>query len=494
MYKQLLQTLLPVVGGLLFALLFAGEIWGVNALIFTLFLLLTLAVGRAPRTWSFEGRITAVSSLFLAAMVVLHNTGFAKFCLAGCLLLTVGTVHHERVRFLVFGLLLAARSTLIAPLQWVREAFSTGPSGARLLQWRTLQLSVLPLVLFGCFYGLYAAANAQFARLSGRFWTGLFDWFGGMFNGIESLYFLLGLLVTSAALYRSDWPLLRRWAARMSELLPRRSTAVRSSPHLHSPIALRRECDSGVILFTLVNALLLLVNITDLVYVWGPQETMTAYQTKQYVHEGTYLLIASILLAAAIVLYFFRGSLNFYQRNRTLKRLTYGWIAQNAVLTLSVAARNYHYISEFGLAFKRIGVFVFLLSTLTGLFWLYRKVRLRRSAYYLWHRNTWSVFFILVLTATVGWTSVITHYNLSLLAIQRTDWDFLIRELPLRNAYALETALVETVEYPDKARLLQRIENKQVAFERAQAGRTWLSWNWADASVRRSRTAPLHVE
>ena len=89
MKNQLLRTLLPVFGGLLFALLFAHEKWGVNTVLFTLFLLGTLAYDKPFRHWSMEGRVTALTSLLLAGLVVLNNTGFAKFCLSGCLLVTI---------------------------------------------------------------------------------------------------------------------------------------------------------------------------------------------------------------------------------------------------------------------------------------------------------------------------------------------------------------------------------------------------------------------
>ena len=393
-------------------------------------------------------------------------------------------VNRERARFLFFGLLLALRSLGEAPLHWARSLWPATPASRGVFRLRYLQLTLVPLFLFGCFYGLYATANARFAQLSSGFWNGLFDWLGGVFNGVDLLYFLLGLIVTGAALYHIAWPKLDEWIATVSEVLQRHRNGGKRRRYFHTLPALKREYRSGVVLFVLVNVLLFFVNLTDLLYVWGPQEAMTAYETKQYVHEGTYLLIASILLAAGIVLYFFRGNLNFYQNNNLLKRLTYAWIAQNALLTASVAARNYHYIHEYGLAFKRIGVIVFLLSTLTGLFWLFRKVQLRRSAYYLWHRNTWSVFFILFLTATVNWSRLITTYNLTFHETDRTDWTFLLRDLPASNSSLLLAHLeAHPMDTPVYERRLVAVKNRQLRYEEELAGYSWLSWNWADATI-----------
>ena len=482
MQRSLLTTAVPLVGGILFILLFAGEKWGINTVLFTGFLLAVLTIDQPLRRWSTEGCITAVASLLLSGLVVLHNTGFAKFCLAGALLLTVGMVHRERVRFLVFGLLLTLRDLGRAPVAWVREVWPKRHDPSALIRLRHAHLLLVPLLLFGCFYGLYAGANAQFARLSASFWSRAAAWVGNLFSGTESLYFLVGLLLTGAALYRSEWPLIIAWKARLHEELVRRRKR-KVGLRLHNFVALKNEYRTAILLFASVNVLLFLVNLTDLLYVWTPQAAESAYAMKQYVHEGTYLLIASILLAAGIVLFFFRGNLNFYRQAPLLRKLTYAWIAQNGLLTASVALRNYHYIHEYGLAFKRIGVIVFLLATITGLYWLYRKVRYRRTAYYLWHRNTWSVFFLLVLTATVNWTRLITTYNLSF-ANERVDWTFLLDELPERNNAQLAAYFeVYRTAYPDAHELEKRIIERGEQYATEQAMYSWLSWNWADAQA-----------
>jgi hypothetical protein len=54
------------------------------------------------------------------------------------------------------------------------------------------------------------------------------------------------------------------------------------------------------------------------------------------VHEGTYLLILCILMAMGVLLWFFRGNLNFLPDNERLRWLAHLWLAQNAMLALSV--------------------------------------------------------------------------------------------------------------------------------------------------------------
>ena len=71
------------------------------------------------------------------------------------------------------------------------------------------------------------------------------------------------------------------------------------------------------------------------------------------------------------------------------------WVVQNFILGISVFLRNYHYISFHGLAYKRIGVIVFLVLVLIGLVTLFVKLRERKSFFYLVRVNGWAAFAVL---------------------------------------------------------------------------------------------------
>lgn len=123
-----------------------------------------------------------------------------------------------------------------------------------------------------------------------------------------------------------------------------------------------------VAVFGLVNTLLLVVNATDVRWLWFGFEPAPGFDLAQFVHEGTYVLIFSILLVVGIVLWFFRRNLNFYAPG--LRVLRWGatvWVLQNGVLAVSVGLRNYYYILNSGIAHKRIGVCFFLLLPFFGL-------------------------------------------------------------------------------------------------------------------------------
>ena len=175
-----------------------------------------------------------------------------------------------------------------------------------------------------------------------------------------------------------------KWAkAKMDALLP----SSRSGDNEHQR-AIHSEAAIGILLLGSLNALLLLLNALDIHHVWFNFHFEGQY-LKSFVHQGTWLLIVSIVLGALIVLYYFRGDLNFHTGNRTIKVLSYLWLTQNAVLVVSVAIRNYWYIHHYALAYKRIGVAFFLLATLVGLLLIMVKVRNQRSRHFR-SAGTWS--------------------------------------------------------------------------------------------------------
>ncbi len=139
-------------------------------------------------------------------------------------------------------------------------------------------------------------------------------------------------------------------------------------------MALKNENTTGIISLVLLNVLLLGVNIVDVNFLWLNFQYKVGEPVYRMVHNGTELLIASIVLAMAILLCFFKGNLNFYKRNKWLKYGAYAWIVQNAMLVCSVfLLRDYYYILKHGLAYKRIGVLFFLLMVLVGLLTVFLK-------------------------------------------------------------------------------------------------------------------------
>ena len=175
---------------------------------------------------------------------------------------------------------------------------------------------------------------------------------------------------------------------------------------------LKSEHTIGSIVFAGLNGLLLFFLITDFIYLLHP-EVASSEAYSNAVHNGIYALVFSIVCAICIILFFFRGKLNFYSQNKRLKMLTYAWIGLNAILVVFTCYKNWVYVDTYGLTYKRIGVFIYLLCTVIGLATTYFKVAQIKSFVYLL-RNNFAVWFtFLVLSAGVPWDKTITSYNLS---------------------------------------------------------------------------------
>jgi phosphatidylserine synthase len=153
------------------------------------------------------------------------------------------------------------------------------------------------------------------------------------------------------------------------------------------------------------------------------------------VHSGIYALIASIVIAIVIILYFFRGNLNFYKENKNLKLVAYIWIVLNTLLVVNIIIKDAQYIYYFGLTYKRIGVLMYLLLTIIGLVTTSIKVKNIKNFWYLFRINTLAAFTILVVSCTINWDSYITIYNLNY--SKSMDFKYLI-ELSDNNTFILK--------------------------------------------------------
>ena len=196
----------------------------------------------------------------------------------------------------------------------------------------------------------------------------------------------------------------------------------------------KKEKQLGTLLLGLLNLLIVIYIITDILSL--KTHDITKASTLSYqVHNGINTLIASIIIAIIIILYFFRGDLNFYANNKHLKLVTYLWIVLNIVLIGLIAIKNQNYISSFGLTYKRIGVHIYIFLTLIGLITTFIKVLNIKNLTFLFRKNTQIAFVLLIVLSTVNWDHTITNYNLT--KAKAFDIDYLIK-LTNRNAILLQ--------------------------------------------------------
>jgi len=179
----------------------------------------------------------------------------------------------------------------------------------------------------------------------------------------------------------------------------------------------------GSIVFGTLNLLLIFFLTTDVIYLLK-ETTITNAAYSESVHQGVYALMFSIVCAIVLILYFFRGNLNFFQDNKRLKSLTFLWIGLNLILVTFTSYKNYQYVEALGFTYKRIGVFVYLLLTIIGLITAYIKVTHIKNFVYLVRTNIAVFFALLFISAAIPWDKMITSYNLS--QIKNPDINYLI--------------------------------------------------------------------
>ena len=345
---------------------------------------------------------------------------------------------------------------------------------------------------------MYSASNPHFDRFRMYAFSLLENLDLALFGS-----FLIGLLISGFVLLTTRNEQLVHWAgSSKDQLLPLTEDAP-------DPKA-SNERLTAIILLAGLNVLLLIANVLDIKYVWTGFAFDGQY-LKQFVHEGTYLLLISILFGAGIVLYYFRGDLNFHRRNRVVKLLSYAWLAQNVVLALSVGMRNFWYIHYYALAYKRIGVAFFLLALCIGLVLVMVKVQRGRTAHYLIRTNAVAVYCVALLMAQFNWDGIIARYNMDHREQAFVHLDFLStmsdKALPylVRSPEELEKIATHNAELiggidrysrhlymtPEVYRAV--IDKRVYDFAYSYPDRSWREWNWADARAYQAlRTDPQH--
>ncbi|MCC6939685.1 MAG: DUF4173 domain-containing protein [Flavobacteriales bacterium] len=503
--QTLLSKWMPLIiillAAIVFDQLFHDRALGVNLFLFHV-LIIGLIVQRVGwRAVSIPARWAGVGALIAVSMVVVHHSIIAGFMAIVSIGLFAALAHESALRSVPFGYLQLAANYIMLPVAAVEGTgeLIRGNGGTR-AGWRWIRLVLIPLAVALIFFQLYRVGNPKFDQLTAGFLDGFFQAIGDLLEWIftpHALFFIWGAIVCAGLIFRFAPRLVPQWEEPCSDLLKR----VRSQrPHWMAPRSmdpLERERRMGMVLLVLVNALLLAVNVIDISWVWIGFEVPENFSLKQFVHEGTWILIISIFLSMLILLHLFRRNQNFYVRSAWLRILGLVWVGQNLVLGVSVFLRNYHYISFHGLAYKRIGVIAFLVLVLIGLITLYIKILKRRSLFYLARVNAWAAFALLIGMTTVDWDSFIVRTNLrhsnpgeididNYLAMSDKVLPLLYANLDLVQEQMARhsTNRVRWVEHLDPVAFRADLDAKRDRFLLRIQEQHWQEWNMADVRTR----------
>ncbi|MGB0522958.1 MAG: DUF4173 domain-containing protein [Flammeovirgaceae bacterium] len=486
-----IKLALTGVGALLFNALFWEETLGLNTLIFALFITGGLFYIHRKEKLSNYAILMGLTTLFSAGMVVVNYSFPARLALIISSILMIGFLHHHSLRSILYAASGAFSSLLKVPKQLITSVRFTENTRK---EWyrgiRYVQLFVIPTIVAIVFLFIFRAANPVFNAWTNSFFDfigigleNLFTWL----SPVRLIFVLLGAILTSWAFFAIGHPkITAKEAAQSDEVLRKRRKFTKTSAPF-TAVSLKNENRTGAILMAMVSVMATMVNAIDISHVWFNFEYDSSMNLSQFVHEGTYLLILSILLSMGIMLYYFRGNQNFYLKNTRIKWLAHIWIVQNVIMVISVAIRNYHYIHYHGLAYKRIGVIFFLGLTLFGLWTLFIKIKAKKSAFFLLRTNSWATYVMVLMLASINWDLRIAEYNITHWNKAHTDVDFLLslsdkalpildqhREVFIGHQVPAEKAWANPI--PATMRLDQRIQS----FVDNTVHYSWLSWNWPE--------------
>ena len=393
---------LILVCSLIFTLLFYNESVGVNLAIFGLVLTGIIC-------FSFQDRFTSRLHLVLVIASVLSCIAFAWY----------GDFVSFLALFLsVVFLQFKTQDTNLKIVQVFPLAFLNGiTSLGRMLmfaQWlpkreikndfakKLIAYFLIPAVFVGLFFAVYAFGSNHFSALFTDYYL--------------DINFLEMILITLLGFYLS----FTFWNYWIPDVFYEKNSLLDNEFNDESAIRNQRtfsfldldfERKSGEITLVLLNVLLLLFIVTYNFEQFF--EVIEKSKLSAATHERVNAVIFSIVMAVGVILFYFKGGFNFDKKAKNLKRLSKIWIHLNGILIISTIIKNSEYVSFFGLTYKRLGVYAFLILALIGLFFTFSKITKQKTNAYLVNQMVWYFYGTILLCSYVNWGNLITNYNIS---------------------------------------------------------------------------------
>ncbi len=435
MNKRSLNFIAVLIGAFAFNFIFWKEDVALNFTLFSAFSIL-INFFNSPEMFAKRNiQITTAGNLVACFLLLYHHSVVSIIAAIVTWVVMIGYYQLEELRTVHRAFLSSILNFFrLPPFLFSVNWSGKSPSSQTML--RKTRIILFPFFGLLIFYWIFLMANPVFAEMNDTFWNNV-EWFFVTYLGAISfqrvLFFLLGFFISTWFVYKALFSIVLEGEKFKTADLFRIRRKKKSYPANYPSsmrkglsVGLKNENRSGVLAMGLISALLLFVNVIDIVYVWFGNEFNTKRDFSADVHQGVNLLIFSIFLSIFIMIYYFRRNQNFYKNNNMLKQMAYFWILQNVILIISVVFRNAHYIQFHGLTQKRIGVFVFLAVVVVGLISLTLKIAKRKSFFYLSRFNSWSLYGVLIFLACFNWDMIIFNHNFANRKHKTIDLTYLV--------------------------------------------------------------------
>ena len=419
-----------IVSTLMYSFLFYQESAGFNFLIFNIIFISGLNMIYLKSMLNKSIIIAEIGALISAFSILMYGNGLSVFGNIVSLSLISGLTINQNssVIIAVINSLFSYGSSIVFMfIDLVKRRKSNSGSFNK----RAIWAIIIPVFITIVFFFIYQGANPVFYEYTKDINLDFisFAWV---------LFTLSGLLIMYGVLYMKNIAGVNNWERKFGNNLSPENFMNKSNGIFGLKINIKTEQFSGILLLTMLNILILTMNIFDLkFFTTGSIPEGITYS--DFLHQGIGLLILSIIIAISIILFYFRGALNF-EKSKLLKVLALIWIAQNVIMILSNIYRNNLYIEEYTLTYKRIGVYIYLILAIAGLITTIVKLIKNKSNWFLFGSNSWIAYCVLILSSLINRDYQIANYNIN--NSKNTDIDYLL-ELSYR-------ALPELINYKSK--------------------------------------------
>ncbi len=455
----------------IYSFLFYGELPGLNLSIFTLVIIAAMVLKNKEilknKNWlviALSCLITAFSVSYLGNTLSLLANYISLFILIGMSLDDKSSVFFS----LIYGLY----STLSSPILMYLDKSEKKSESVDVSNFRKKALLIsIPVLITVIFFFMYKNSNPIFASFANKI---NFDWisWGWIFFTLTGFAFLYGVI---HAMKIQDLVSIDE-----VDTLDINSENKKELHLFGKPIAVVDEYFSGKLLFILLNVLIAVVNLLDFNFLFVDQKVPGNLTLAQFLHQGVGMLVVSIAISIAIILFYFRGQLNFYKENKTFKMLAYFWIMQNIFMLLSVCFKNSIYINNYGLTYKRIGIYIYAILTLIGLITTLLKVYKVKINLYLVRLNGWTFYAVFLISSLINWDKLIIDFNKG----AKMEYDvYYILSLSDSNIPAFIELKDSIKDKSIKYQYSRMLNSKIYFFNKNHSPFSWKSWNYQDAKA-----------
>lgn len=311
---------------------------------------------------------------------------------------------------------------------------------------KILAFVFIPFVLVAAFFGIYALGS---------------DHFAGLFTNYEldvNLWQIICLSVLGFFIAFNYWNFaVEKFLYKQNHILDNNfQVKDKIQKPTYSFLDLDTERMSGIISLISLNILLVFFIVTYN-YEQFYENVKTPSQLSEETHERVNSVILSIVMAILVIMFYFKSNFNFDSKAGSLKIFAKIWIFLNAVLVISAMLKNTEYILNYGLTYKRLGVYAFLFLALIGLVLTFIKIKFKKTNAFLFNNMSWYFYGIILACSFINWGGIVTSQNM-----KRNDFDaaYHVKDTNFSEKYLLKYA-DQKRDRALKKEILDRISSKK---------------------------------